>query len=209
MTLKLHVFPPSPRAFKTLLVANHLGLDYEMRVLNFAAGEHRTAEFTALNVNQRMPVLEDGSYVLWESNAILEYLAFKKPEAGLLPADTPARLNITKWLYWDCAHWDPAVAIFMFERVVKKLFNRGETDEKEIARGTEMIGRLARVLDGELARHRYVAGDRITLPDLCLSAAFLHEAARLPLDEYRGIQRWAADIKSLPAWSRAAKVSLG
>ncbi|MGH6872084.1 MAG: glutathione S-transferase family protein [Rhizomicrobium sp.] len=207
MTLKLHVFPPSPRAFKVLFLAHHLGLDHEMRALNFSAGEHRTPGFTALNANQRMPVLEDGGYVLWESDAILEYLAFKKPEAGLVPADTPARLQVTKWLYWNCAHWDPAVAIFVFERVVKKLFNRGGPAEAEIARGGELLDRLAKVLDGELSRHRYVTGERMMLPDFALSSAFLYDEARLPLEPYRAIQRWAAEMRALPAWSKAAALA--
>src|SRR5208337_2534317 len=84
MTIKLHVFPPSPRAFKVLLAAHHLGIDYELKPVNLGAGDHRTPQFTSLNVNQRMPVLEDNGYVLWESNAILEYLAAHKPQIGLV-----------------------------------------------------------------------------------------------------------------------------
>ncbi|HEY1632702.1 MAG TPA: glutathione S-transferase family protein [Rhizomicrobium sp.] len=163
MTLRIHAFPLSPRAFKVLLAASHLGLDYELKRVNPVAGENRTPEFTALNVNQRMPVLEEDGYVLWESDAILEYLAAKKPQAGLMPLDIKPRLQVTKWLYWDCAHWDQACAIFLFERVVKKLFGRGEESPSEIERGTQLIDRLAKVLDAELGKHRYVAGDTLTV----------------------------------------------
>ena len=86
--LNLYVFPPSPRAFKVIALAAHLGIDYEKRIVDLTKGEQRRPEFTALNPNQRMPVMEEDGFVLWESNAILQYLADKKPTSGLLPTDT-------------------------------------------------------------------------------------------------------------------------
>lgn len=205
MTIKLHVFPLSPRAFKVMWAANHLGIGFEPVLVDFSKGAHRTPEFAGRNPNMRMPVLEDGGYVLWESNAILQYLAAQKPAAELLPEDIKARLQIVKWQFWDSAHWDPACAIFAFENYVKQLFQRGEPDAREIARGEEMFARLAPVLDGELQRHRYVAGESLTLADFSLGAMnFIAEQAKFPLESYRGIQRWAADLRSLPSWQKTA-----
>src|SRR5262249_47226188 len=104
MAIELYVFPPSPRAFKVLAVANHLGLDYELRFLDLPKGAHKTPQYAALNPNVRMPTLKDGDYALWESNAIGQYLAGKKPDAGLLPRDERARLDVTRWQFWDLAH---------------------------------------------------------------------------------------------------------
>ena len=87
MSIELYVFPPSPRAFKVMAVANHLGLDWTPRNIDLPKGEQKTPQYEALNPNMRMPTLKDGDYVLWESNAILQYLAAKKPESGLLPRD--------------------------------------------------------------------------------------------------------------------------
>src|SRR5262245_15512281 len=70
MTVKLHVFPPSPRAFKVLAAANYLGIPYEISPVDFRTGAHRTPEYAQLNPNMKMPTLEDGDFVLWESNAI-------------------------------------------------------------------------------------------------------------------------------------------
>jgi glutathione S-transferase len=201
MSLKLHVFPLSPRAFKVLLVAHHLGIDYESCFLDLTKGAQRAPEYTALNPNQRMPLLDDDGYVLWESNAIVEYLASKVD--GWLPRDAQGRLALTKWLYWDSNHWDPACAIFVFERVVKPHFGLGETSEREIARGAALFKRLAGVLNGELEKHRYVMDDSLSIADLALASPFcVGEHARFPLEEYRAIQRWQADIKALSAWSR-------
>jgi len=97
MTIELYVFPPSPRAFKVMVVANHLGIETRLHVVDLVKGDQKTAEFAALNPNMRMPVLKDGDYVLWESNAIQQYLALRKPEWGLFPGDERKRLDVTRW----------------------------------------------------------------------------------------------------------------
>ncbi len=204
MTIKLYVFPLSPRAFKVLFAANQLGIDYEMVLVDFGKQAQKTPGFTALNPNQRMPVLEDDGYVLWESNAIVQYLAALKPQSGLLPADLKARMTAVKWQFWETAHWDPACAIFMFERVVKPLFGRGEASASEIARGEELMGRLGPVLDGALQKTRYVAGDSLTVADVSLGASLVSaDQAKMPLEAYRGIQRWRTELAALPGWTKA------
>src|SRR5215510_340997 len=75
MTIELYVFPPSPRAFKVMAVANHLGLDYEIHFIDLRKGDQKTPQYAALNPNMRMPTLKEGDYVLWESSAIAQYLA--------------------------------------------------------------------------------------------------------------------------------------
>src|SRR5215471_9430775 len=158
--------PPSPRAFKAIAVANHLGIEFTLRAIDLLKGEQKTPEYTALNPNQMMPTLRDGDYVLWESNAIAQYLAGKKPQSGLLPTDERGRLDVTRWQFWDLAHWDPAVAILLIEKFVKpKIIGSNDIDEAAIVRGTEMFHRAASVLDGHLKGRKYVVGDALTLAD--------------------------------------------
>lgn len=209
MSLKLYVFPPSPRAFKVLLAAHQFGLDYELCLVDLTKGDQKTPAFQALNPNGRMPVLDDDGFVLWESNAIVEYLASKAGGAWL-PRDTRDRLALTKWLYWDCNHWDPACSIFVFERLVKPFFGLGETSEAEIARAETLFHRLAAVLNGELEKHRYVAGDGLSVADLSLGAALsVAERVNYPVENYRAIQRWHADLRGLPAWAKTVALQEG
>jgi glutathione S-transferase len=93
----LHVFPPSVRTFKVLLAAEFAGVQYSVKGVDLPTGEHRTAAHTAININQRTPVLVDGDYVLWESNAIIEYLAALKPACGLACTETRERKYIRRW----------------------------------------------------------------------------------------------------------------
>ena len=60
MSIELYVFPPSPRAFKVMAVANHLGLDCTLRIVDLTKGEQNTPQYAALNPNMRMPTLKDG-----------------------------------------------------------------------------------------------------------------------------------------------------
>lgn len=205
MTIKLHVFPLSPRSFKVLWAANHLEVPYELKLVDFTKNAQSAPEYLAINPNGRAPAMDDGGYVLWESNAILEYLASLRPEAGLLAPDTRGRLETCKWLFWESAHWDPACAIFAFERVVKPLFGRGEPVQAEIDKGTQLFERVGKVLDGELSKHRYVAGNQLTVADFAIGSAMcIADRARFPLESFRSIQRWRADIASLPSWAAAA-----
>ncbi|MBV8210241.1 MAG: glutathione S-transferase family protein [Burkholderiaceae bacterium] len=204
MAIELYVFPPSPRAFRVVSVANHLDLPYQIRIVDLRKGEQRAPAYAAMNPNMRMPTLKDGDYVLWESDAILQYLALRRPEAGLLPLDERERLNVTRWQLWDMAHWDSSCAIFVFEHVIKPLFlGVHEVDAAAIARGQENFHRAARVLDGQLAHNEFVTGPKLTLADFSIGSAMTMAAmAKYPVQEYRSIERWTHTLEALPAWQR-------
>jgi glutathione S-transferase len=164
----------------------------------------RQPDFTSLTPNQRMPVLEEDGFVLWESNAIIQYLASKRPDAGLMPGDARASADVNRWLFWDAAHWDSACAILIFERAVKKLLNLGAPDPVEIAKGDERFHRAASVLDGQLTGKNFVTLNRLTLADFALGAALnLAVPAQLPLEKYSEIRRWYANLADLPAWRKS------
>jgi len=204
MTIELYVFPPSPRAFKVMAVANHLGIETTLHFIDLINGDQKAPEYAALNPNMRMPTLKDGDYVLWESGAIAQYLAGKKPESGLLPTDGRGRLDVTRWQFWDIAHWDPACAVYLFENLVKpNILKSGEPDQAAIAKGAEAFHRNAKVLDDHLRGRKFVTGERLTLADFFLGSC-LHYAdkARFPLESYGEIKRWYGTLSALPAWQK-------
>lgn len=205
MSIEIFAFPPSPRAFKALVVANHLGVDYTLRVLDPRKGDFQKPDYAAINPNMRMPTLKDGDYIVWESNAIQQYLALGKPESGLLPKDERARLDVTRWQFWELAHWDPHCGIFTFERLVKpQLLGIPEPDQAALAKAEELFNRSAKVLDAQLKGKKYVTGGNLTLADFALGGDLMHaEAAQIPLAPYAEISRWFASLQALPAWQKA------
>jgi glutathione S-transferase len=205
--MKIHAFPPSPRAFKVLLVANHLGADYELCFCDLTKGAQKSDAFTALNPNQKMPALEDGDFKLWESNAIIEYLAAKSPAAGLLPRDDKARADVMRWMFWESTTWDPAIATLVFERVVKGLFGGGPPDSVEVEKGLQKFKRAADILNAHLKGRDYISGERLSLADFAVAADLtMAEAAQLPLEPYPEIRRWSARLAGTPAWQAARAI---
>jgi glutathione S-transferase len=204
MTIELYVFPPSPRSFRVMAIANHLGLDWSPRLLDLAKGDQKTPQYAALNPNMLAPTLKDGDYVLWESNAIGQYLALQRPESGLMPKDEYGRLDVTRWQFWELAHWDPACATFLFEYVAKPyVIKAGEPDLAAVAKGTEQFHRAAKVLDEELRNRKFVTGDTLTLADFSLGAALNYaEMGHLPVEPYNEIRRWHDALSALPAWQK-------
>lgn len=203
MGLKLHVFPPSPRAFKVLAVANHLGLDYEFCLCDLTKGDQKQAWFTAINPNQKMPALEDGDFTLWESNAIIQYLAAKRP-GMLAPTDAQGAADVARWLYWESTTWDAACAVLAFERLVKPFFTGAEPDPREVERGLREFAFAAGVLDSHLKGRDYICGDKLSLADFSIAASLMiAERAQLPVADYPEIRRWAARMGDLPAWHAA------
>jgi glutathione S-transferase len=202
--LRLHVFPPSPRASKVLALAYHLDLDFELRPVHLFKGDNKTPEYRALNRNEKMPVLEDGSFVLWESNAILFHLASKRPASGLWPNGVEAQADVLRWMMWEAAHWTPACAPMAFERVVKKLGGLGDPNPAEVARGEQEFHRFAPVLDEHLRGRRWLVGEALTIADFAVgSTMILAVPAQFPLENYPEITRWYAGLAALPGWQKA------
>lgn len=208
MPLKLYVFPPSPRSFKVLAAASHLGVEHEACFVDLGKGEQRRPEYAAINPNGKVPALEEDGFRLWEANAILQYLAAKRPDSGLLPEDPARRAKVAQWQFWDIGHWEPACAPVLFERCVKPLLGLGEPDAANVERGLAAYARVAPILDSQLGKSRYVAGPELTVADFSLGAALnLAEPAGFALDEYPDMRRWHGELTELPGW-RQAMVSL-
>jgi glutathione S-transferase len=206
--MQLYVFPPSTRSFKVIAVAAQLGLDCEMSLVDLSKGAQLAEPYGALNPNRKAPVLVDGDLKLWESNAIVDYLAALRPEAGLSSEDPRARADIARWQYWEAAHWDPGCTALIFERVVKQNLGLGDPDPAAIARGEKEFARCAAVLDAHLRDRRFLTGARLTTADFVVGADLsMTDAAALPVEPFTHVKRWYAELSALPAWQQAGKAA--
>ncbi|MES1201852.1 MAG: glutathione S-transferase family protein [Pseudomonadota bacterium] len=204
MSLKMHVFPHSPRAFKVLAVAHHLGIEHEQVFCDLLNGGAKTPEFTALNPNQKMPVIEHGGMALWESNAIICYLAAQKPDAGLVPEDAHDHARMLQWMFWESTTWDTSLAILAFELGIKPLLNLGPSDPAEVEKGERQVRAACAILDKHLEGRAYMLGDRLTLADFAIGAdLILEDFIPVPFNDYPNLRRWGATLAALPAWKAA------
>lgn len=199
--MKLYQVPFSPNSQKVVALAHEVGVVLEMRTVNVFQGEARSEEMLAKNPNGKLPILEDGDFVLWESNAILGYLATQANRADLAPTKPRERAEVDRWLAWHNAHFGPAISKVALERVVKKLGGLGAPDEVMVRRGTEEFATFARVLDQCLAGKEYLCGS-LTIADFALAPhAAAVESCGLDFTPYPRALAWRDRMVARPSLS--------
>ena len=203
--MKLYIFPPSSRVLGIVALKNHLALACDVQHVDLGRGDQLTPEYIALNPNRKMPTLEDDGFVLWESNAILFYLAAQRPGSGLWPADLQSQADVLRWLAWESAHWDAeSCGMVAFEKSSKVVLGLGAPDPAFIARGEQNFARFAAVLDGSLRGRTWITGARLTIADFSIGGMVPSaERLGLPVGDYPEIRRWYGGLAALPAWRDA------
>lgn len=138
MSLVLYYGSGSPYAWRVQLALEHKALPYELKVLSFAAGDTRKPEFLALNPRHRVPVVVDDDFVLYESNAIVEYLDEAYPATGapLFPGDVRTRALVRRLIMEVDNYVDEAVDPIIDEAFYKK---PEERDQGRFAAGRDTM----------------------------------------------------------------------
>jgi glutathione S-transferase len=203
--MKIYLFPMSGRVVGIVALKNYLALDCELKPIDLGRGDQLTPEYLLLNPNRKMPTLEDDGIVLWESNAILFYMASKHAESGVWPSDLQGQADVLRWLFWESAHWDAeSVGMVSYEKGSKDVLGLGPPDPAFIARGEQNFSRFAAVLNDSLKGKTWLVGDRLTLADFSIGG-LLPSAERmaLPVSRFAEVCRWYEALASLPAWQDA------
>ena len=200
--MKLYHFP-SPNPQKVTFALKELGLDCELVPVDLAKGEHRAPAFLAINPAGRTPVLVDGDVTLTESHAILAYLGEKT--GRLWPNSPGGRAQALQWLFFLAQHIMPAagqVALRIRARVVGI-----PVDEVVVAQGEQALPAPLGVLEGQLAKHRWLLGDAFSLVD-CGYCPVLNVVEKAGFS-YAGFPKVAAYLDALrarPAWQATPKL---
>lgn len=207
MNLVLYYGSGSPYAWRVQLALEHKALPYERKVLSFAAGDTRKPEFIALNPRHRVPVLVDGDFVLYESNAIVEYLDEAYPATGarLFPGDVRTRA-LTRRLIMEVDNYlDEAL-----DPLTTQAFSRKpeERDQQQIVAGRKaVVDELAlftKAMRGEFLAGPLSAADFAFYP----LVAFLKRCElKLPDLDADGmltpeLAAWKARIERLPYFGK-------
>jgi glutathione S-transferase len=195
--MKLYYFP-SPNPQKVKFALNELGLECEMVPVDLTKGEQRTPEHLKLNPFGRVPVFTDGDFVLWDSHAILSYLGEKT--GRLWPSSPAGRAGALRWLFFLSGHVSPPVTDLAFNRIAAKLLGM-KPDEDAIARGEKALPTVISVLEGQLAKGKWLLGDELSLVD-CGYAPVLNvvEKAGFSYSDFPKVQAYLNAIRERPAW---------
>ena len=199
--MEIFADPITINSRKVLAGMQFLAVEYTLMPLNFFEGGHKAPDYLAINPNGSVPALRDGNFVLWESNAILQYAAEKNGRSALYPTDLQARADVNRWLLWESSTWMPTCYLYVVENCAKPLLGES-TDPAALANEAENFALRAGVLEARLASSKWLCGDSPTIADIAVAAPMhLHRWAKLPLDGYPNLIRWMTEeIEQLPAW---------
>ncbi len=184
----------SGNCYKVKLLMALLDIDHEWIVVNILNGESRTDEFKLKNPNARIPVLElsDGS-CLWESNAILNFLA---AGTSFLPDDPLLRAKVLQWQFFEQYSHEPYIAVARF---IEKYLGMPEERKQEYHDKQKGGHKALAVMETRLENSEYLVADRYTIADISLYA-YTHVAHEggFDLSGYGAISSWIKRIASEP-----------
>jgi len=201
--MKIHADPITVNCRKVLAGLDLIGAPYQLVHVDYFKGEQKQEPYITLNPMASVPAMEDDGFVLWESNAILQYAADKVGNAAAYPRDLKTRADINRWLLWESSSWFPSCYVFLVENCVKPLLG-GAADPAVLNAQAAQFHKLAGILDARLARQPWVAGQNATIADIALAAPMhLHGWQQLPLGDHPNVKRWMTErVEQLPCWKK-------
>lgn len=204
--MHLYHHPYSSNARRVAMAADHLGIKLDSTEVNLMSPDDRR-RLAEINPNVKIPVLVVDGVAVWESCAIMQFLADSTPDQDVYPRELVARACVNKWMFWACQHFSPAIGVIVWENVWKKMVEGSDPDPRELARGAADLAQAAAVLESQLAEREWLVGGRVTLAEYAVAAPLMYlEQARLPLDGYPRLLAWFARVQQLPAWRNTIPV---
>ncbi|MFL6876957.1 glutathione S-transferase family protein [Pseudomonas marginalis] len=190
---------------KALWCAEELGLDYEAIDAGGAFGVVDTPQYRALNPNGRVPMIEDGDFVLWESNTIVRYLCAKHGSA-FYPSDLQVRASAEKWMDWTTSTLaEPFKAVFW--GVVRTPAEKRNWDS--INAGCQACIDALSTVDSALAHQPYLSGDTFGIGDIPLGC-FIYAWFEMPIERpsMPHLEAWYQRLQQRPAYRKAVMTAL-
>lgn len=191
--MKLYDLDLSGNSYRIRLLLSLLGLKHDLVPINLMKGEHREPWFLKLNPRGQVPTLDDGGTVVWDSMAILVYLAREYGGEKWLPLDAKAMSEVMQWL---AVMENETLYGLGKARLICKFKFPGNLED------AQLLGRKGLdVLEQRLATHEWLALDHLTIADIgCFPYVALSSEGEIPLDAYASVRSWIGRIRSLPGF---------
>ncbi|MFN4089585.1 MAG: glutathione S-transferase family protein [Alphaproteobacteria bacterium] len=199
--LKIWGRPTSSNVMKVVWTCAELGLPFERVDIGGPFGGNREPDYLAKNPNGLVPTLEEpDGFLLWESNAIVRYLAALHDAGGLWPEDARLRADADRWMDWQLTRVGPVYGP-IFHGLVRTPPEK--RDPASIAAAVAATADLFAVLEERLAGRAYLCGDRLTMADIPYGP-ILHRWFRLDFDRppFPALEAWYGRLCGRPAFAR-------
>lgn len=189
---------------RVLVCLEEVGVDYEIVDIDFHVKEHKGPGHLARNPFGQVPAFQDGDLMLFQSRAISRYVLskYRTDEVNLLREGSPEESALVDvWLDVEALQYDPAMSsVFFQHRVVPAL--GGMPDEGIIGESVEKLTKVLDVYEARLTKHRYLAGDFLSLADLSHfpeTYYFMEMPYAAVFDSYPRVREWLEDLFARPA----------
>ena len=190
---------------KALWAIEELGLPYERVDAGMAFGVVNTPEYRRMNPTGLVPTIDDDGFVLWESHAIVRYLAARHGAGSLWPSDLKQRANADRWMDWASSFQTAFRPVFW--GLVRTPPEKRDMAAIEEAR--KKCAELAAILDAQLAGRQFVAGNDFTMGDIPVGC-HLHLWLSLPIERpaHPNLQAWFKRLSERPAYRKIVLIPL-
>ncbi len=206
--MKLYNVVGSPNCRKVLAVISHLGIKVDIEYLDFFAGDLAAADYGIINPNRMVPALRDGNVMLWESTAIMQYLADKAPGNTLFPREPGVRADIVRWQCWELAHYNKFFGLLAYESVLKPNLLKQETNLALLKWAQAGLARFAPVLDTHMEGRQFAVGDGVTLADYSIvHLEGFKDAVPFDWKPYPRLNAYYDRVRAIPHWADTAPPS--
>jgi glutathione S-transferase len=177
----LYTFTITPNNRKVEAFVKHFDLPVDIHHVSFKDRETQSPEYLAINPMAKVPALVDDDLKLWESNAILTYLATQFPETDTLPMDAKGRADADRWLHWQSCHLMPAMGALKMA---------GDAD-------LETVTPLLKILEQQLAGKEFLLG-KLSVADFAVAAYLMTKMGRkLDYSECPGVAAWVERMSNM------------
>jgi len=197
--MKLFDVQMSPNCRKVRILARELGLSLEMVAVSLS--DSRLEAHLAANPLGKVPTLvEDDGFTLWESGAILLYLA-EREHSTLVPEDARARADMHRWLFFAATHVQPWLSVLGQERLIKP--RRGGTPDQVLCSYAEReLARFLPILNERLSERAFLVGP-YSLADIAVGAG-LEDSERRGVALPPALHSWRERLRARPTWADPA-----
>jgi len=191
---------------KVLWCCEEIAVEYQRIDAGGDFGIVKTSQYLSLNPNALVPTIEDEGLVLWESNAIVRYLAAKHATGSLWPDDLKSRAEADQWMDWSSSTFWPALRP-LFIGLIRTPANQRDPYVLEDLR-RKAAAALA-IVDRHLESRMFLAGDNFTVSDIALGCGVWRWMA-LPIERpsLPNVQRWFDSLADRPAYKKIVMLPL-